>query len=650
MCKKPDTDFAKQKASISYASTKKSVALPPTHSAAKRDTSYDLLLFFLPALLWRITPVYPIYIIGLARILATRIVNSLHYIFFDKDNYVNKLAQKQLERERDDYLVGIVLHMCAQAMLQVVFPTMFFAPESTIKSSAVYTLWSHIFIVEPLYYLVHRWLHTPCHMKAMHGFHHLSISTLPSTSLVQNFSEHFVYIATFGPAFLVPFLFTWRNHWTVIGAYLVLFDLCNAYGHTNIRTRHWIWNHPMSPMRYLFYTPEFHLGHHAYFNANYGLFMPMWDHLFGTYRDYRKVDAAGRIPSRQQDFVFIGHNAGIGHLLTCPEVSPYNVYDSFKRTWLPIQLEFLIMHVIICLSRLMIRSYSVSRYIVENKYVGRIVCILRSPWDYMSPTSYDAINQDIVKLIRTQYDQNGTRYFGLGNLNKMKQLNDGGNEIVKLIQSDSYLKDKEICVWTGDSLTTASVYHQIAEIPAISGIFFIGANGKIGQAVIEMLLSSRADFKICIYSKYQAIRHPNVTYTSNLDDMFNYEVVVTGKILPSKHWERTMKRIPDKSKSRVILDYTVPFIPIALKAQHNIRHIQIGILETSGNALLKGHFDVCMGHDQHHIYPCHAGCILNMVEGRETHETGSINRSDVDRLWKKALSYGLRNKSLSIWS
>jgi hypothetical protein len=258
-------------------------------------------------------------------------------------------------------------------------------------------------------------------MKAMHGFHHLSISTLPSTSLVQNFIEHFVYIATFGPAFLVPFLFTWRNHWMVIGAYLVIFDLCNAYGHTNIRLRHWVWNHPRSPLRYLFYTPEFHLGHHAYFNANFGLFMPLWDHLFGTYRDYKKADPAELIPTRQQDFVFIGHNAGIGHLMTCPEVSPYNVYDRFHRTWLPIELEFFVMHIIICISRVIMRFYTVSRYLVGNKYVGRIVCILRSPWDYMSPKSFDAINQDIVNLIRTQYDLKGTRFFGLGNLNKMKQ-------------------------------------------------------------------------------------------------------------------------------------------------------------------------------------------------------------------------------------
>jgi len=264
----------------------------------------------------------------------------------------------------------------------------------------------------------------------------------------------------------------------------------------------------------------------------------------------------------------------------------------------------------------------------------------------MSPKSYGAMNQEIVQLIRDQYDQYGTRYFGLGNLNKMKQLNDGGNAIVELIESDPYLKDKGVRVWTGDSMTSASVYHQIADIPEINEIFFIGANGKIGNAVIEMLLKSRPTFQVCIYSKHEAIKHPNVTYTTDLTDMFDYEVVISGKILPSRHWNRAFKRSPDVYKTRMILDYTVPFVPITIPPHVDIEHVQIGVLETTGNTLLRGHFDVCMSHDQNQIYPCHAGCILNMVEGREAHETGEIDLKDSERLWNAARGYGLRNKAL----
>jgi len=151
--------------------------------------------------------------------------------------------------------VGTMVHMYAQIPLQVIFPAMFFSDPSVIGASAFRAFLAHIVLVEPLYYAAHRWLHIPENMKTMHGFHHLSISTLPSTSLVQNFHEHFVYIAVFGPAFLAPFLMYWEMHWTIIGAYLVLFDLINAYGHMNIKYRHPIFTSKYSPFQYLFYTP-----------------------------------------------------------------------------------------------------------------------------------------------------------------------------------------------------------------------------------------------------------------------------------------------------------------------------------------------------------------------------------------------------------
>ena len=44
------------------------------------------------------------------------------------------------------------------------------------------------------------------------------------------------------------------------------------------------------------------------------------------------------------------------------------------------------------------------------------------------------------------------------------------------MKEDPYLKDKKIRVWTGDSLTAASVLKQIQALQATE-IFFVGANG-----------------------------------------------------------------------------------------------------------------------------------------------------------------------------
>ena len=150
-------------------------AVTSTHSDHVRNTNYDMLWFLGPALICHLlgTPIYAIYAIGIARIVSTRLTITLHYLFFDKDNYLNKIPQKQLEREGDDYLVGTLLHMYAQIPLQVLFPAMFFSDASVIGVSAYRAFISHVLLVEPLYYAAHRWLHIPENMKKMHGFHHL---------------------------------------------------------------------------------------------------------------------------------------------------------------------------------------------------------------------------------------------------------------------------------------------------------------------------------------------------------------------------------------------------------------------------------------------------------------------------------------------
>lgn len=618
----------------------------------ERSGWVDVFAFLAPLLACNFTNVAPVYLTGIARIVFIRIFMSLHYMFVDKDNYNIKLRQSQLTREKDDYLVGPILHMWAQVVLQLVFPGMFFSPNDQITSCGYNTFLSHTVLVEPLYYFAHRWLHIPNVYKLMHSFHHTSVNTLPSTSLVQDFKEHFVYIGVFGPAFLAPFILAGQNHWAVIGAYLVLFDLVNAFGHTNIPLRYKMFDSVWSPFRYFFYTPEFHIGHHKYYKANYALFMPIWDHVFGTYREYNipTAEESSLLPADQQDIVFIGHNGGLGHILTCPEFSVYNVYDEFIRSWLPLPVEFLLMDLVGFLCRLVKRSYHVSRYVVDEKYIGRIICIFRTPMDYIRESRHAAVNADIVKLVEREHKERGTRYFGLGNLNKMKQLNEGGTEIARLVMKNEYLKDKKIRVWTGDTMTAASVFNQIVNIPDVKEVFYIGASGKIGNAVAQLL--SERGIKILIFSQYHTTVHPNVAYTTDLHDMANYKHVVIGKLLNPKVYQKAASIINEtktETKTRFLLDYTVPFIPLDLGK--NISHIQIGVLSvgsrpnSSAPPVLRGHFDVSMGHDENQIYPCHAGCILNMLEKKETNETGDIDVSEVTRLWKVATSLGLKNRS-----
>jgi len=616
----------------------------------ERSAYVDLFFFLAPVLFHNFTNVFPLYLTAISRMISIHLFLTLHYVYVDKDNYNMKINERQLQRERKDYLVGIILHMWAQIVLQLLFPGMFFSEWNGIVSCAYNTFLSHVLVVEPLYYAVHRWLHVPEHMKSMHGFHHMSVNTVPSTSLVQNFKEHFIYIATFGPAMLLPYFVAGSNHWTVIAAYLILFDIINAYGHTNIACRHWLFESKWSPLRYLIYTPEFHLGHHSYYNYNFGLFMPLWDHLFDTYREYRRPEPIMQ-PANKQDFVFIGHNGGVGHFLTAPEFSVYNVYDSYMRTFLPVKLELLVSEALMCMMRLFYSTYKVSRYLVDGNYVGRIICVMHGPVDYLKQSSFQHINRNILKLMTEQHRISGTRCFGLGNLNKMKTLNDGGAVIAQMVKEDPYLKDKNIRVWTGDTLTTASVLKQIQALQATE-IFFVGANGKIGKAVCELLLA-QTDIKICIYSSHQALKHPRVSYTQNLTDLTNFKFVIIGKTLAPGAYQKALSLLSSTSASptsttHYLLDYTVPFFPLVKNDNERVKHIQIGVLKVSSTKFLRGHYDVCMGTAQNHIYPCHAGCLLNLQSGKEEDEVGEIDINEVDSLWQRALSNGLDNIAVDI--
>jgi hypothetical protein len=289
--------------------------------------------------------------------------------------------------------------------------------------------------------------------------------------------------------------------------------------------------------------------------------------------------------------------------------------------------------------------YYCSRFCVANECVARIIVLARTPYDYMSPKSYSALNQEILQLMRQEYDKYGTRYFGLGNHNKMKQLNDGGMEIVKMIAEDPYLSDKKIRVWTGDTMTVASVYHQMADIPNLDSFYYIGAGGKVGTAACEMLLAAKPNLKIRVFSRNHALSHPNITYSNDLSEICDYKVVLVGKILSGAMYDQAFASKP-VVKTRFILDYTVPALPISAlqKRPENIQHIRVGLLKTyPNNPFLKGHYDLCMSHDENHIVPCHFGCLLHMTSGRENDEVGDIDQKDVDKLWHMALARGFRN-------
>ncbi len=111
--------------------------------------------------------------------------------------------------------------------------------------------------------------------------------------------------------------------------------------------------------------------------------------MFGTWRAYQKTDADNLLPAKKQDFVFIGHNAGLAHFLTFSEWNVYAAYGPFRMfKYLPYEVEFLFCNWVGAFCRIVMSAYTCSQYMINDKLIRRVICICRTPIDYINPKHY----------------------------------------------------------------------------------------------------------------------------------------------------------------------------------------------------------------------------------------------------------------------
>ncbi|CAL5193348.1 unnamed protein product [Lathyrus oleraceus] len=135
--------------------------------------------------------------------------------------------------------------------------------------------------VEFLYYWLHRALHHHYLYSRYHSHHHSSIVTEPITSVTHPFAEMFAYFTLFAIPMLTP-LFFYKSSVAAIYGYIFYIDFMNNMGHCNFEffPKKLLSFFPL--FKYLSYTPSFHSLHHTKFRANYSLFMPIYDYIYGT--------------------------------------------------------------------------------------------------------------------------------------------------------------------------------------------------------------------------------------------------------------------------------------------------------------------------------------------------------------------------------
>jgi sterol desaturase/sphingolipid hydroxylase (fatty acid hydroxylase superfamily) len=133
-------------------------------------------------------------------------------------------------------------------------------------------------------YWIHRGMHNWDILWRTHQFHHSAESLYWFSGFRTSFMHGLIYAF---PQVLVGFyLFQFTPLELGLGFSFGVFS--NLFTHSNLRVPRWL------PLHWVFVTPDFHHPHHSQMgtqNKNFGNIFTIWDRLFGSYVDPKKIRA-----------------------------------------------------------------------------------------------------------------------------------------------------------------------------------------------------------------------------------------------------------------------------------------------------------------------------------------------------------------------
>ncbi|KAL6634347.1 hypothetical protein ACP70R_027018 [Stipagrostis hirtigluma subsp. patula] len=148
----------------------------------------------------------------------------------------------------------------------------------------VITALLHVGPVEFLYYWFHRALHHHYLYSRYHSHHHASIVTEPITSVIHPFAEELVYFTLFAIP-LLTMVATSTASVAVANGYLIYIDFMNYLGHCNFEPVPKCLFDVFPPLKYLMYVHPIVSSTRCTTRSSAAttqLFMPLYDHLYGT--------------------------------------------------------------------------------------------------------------------------------------------------------------------------------------------------------------------------------------------------------------------------------------------------------------------------------------------------------------------------------
>jgi sterol desaturase/sphingolipid hydroxylase (fatty acid hydroxylase superfamily) len=325
--------------------------------------------------------------------------------------------------DREDHWDDFIILQVYTATLVHNLPYLNYSGFPTFNNEGLWQLLMfHVGPAEFLYYWLHRALHHHYLFSRYHSHHHASFVPEPITGSVHPFAEHVMYTAVFAVPLLGPF-FMGGASISMFYAYLIGFDVLNCIGHCNFEFfPRWLMRIP--GMKYLIYTPTFHSLHHSRVHTNFCLFMPIYDHLFGTVDKsswvlYERSISGESVPDTAPDVVFVGHGTTLLSLLHAPFcLRSFSSRPFEEKLWMRIFWPLCLVAAIFI--RFFGRPYTHDKHRLRQLRLETWVTpafaiqfLFRSEWP--------RINRKIEESILAA-DKSGVKVIGLGALNKNEAL------------------------------------------------------------------------------------------------------------------------------------------------------------------------------------------------------------------------------------
>ena len=504
----------------------------------------------------------------------------------------------------------------------------------------------HMTLIEFLYYWAHRIMHWPQFYKKMHKHHHLSITTRPLTSVSFLISEHIIYDLLFGLNLVLISQLgygSWCLHilWIPINV-----DVMNVIGHLN---------HEIFPKWYVdswmynfFYTSSYHHVHHAYFNYNYALYMPIYDKIFGTYNHKLTLEDFEKSHTRfdkGKKYTFLAHPISLVSYFHWTTYNPQmaklsaqqgsNLYTWFERNVL-CYILLIIVSILLFLPNYLFGELfwkffdEPVWFSKENPHQlsGNIRVLPFLHFHYIHPWFHKKIISKQKANLKHIAETSNIKVVGLAALNKANFLNRGGQELVAT--ANKY----NLSLVSGNTMTAAAtcrwVLLQIDNRPNLEKYIYInGGTSSVGKAVIFYLASLK--YKITFHSssneraaevlkQAQELGFENyIFYSSNINEIMNFKFVLIGKYLQNINF-----------KSDTIIGYFCVPPPNVPKAVSAAIMTYPPSLNLSNQMML----------EKGQTYACHVGTICHAYFDWKGHEVGVVDYKKIDLYWEAAQKMG----------